>query len=48
MLGAVYILLGMGIIAMCVHLLQEKIITQVRLLIRMLGLIREFRDLEEE
>ena len=29
-LGAVYILLGMGIIAMCVNLMQEKIITEVR------------------
>ena len=28
-LGAVYILLGMGIIAMCVNLMQEKIITEV-------------------
>ena len=28
-LGAIYILLGMGIIAMCVNLMQEKIITQV-------------------
>ena len=66
MLGAVYILLGMGIIAMCVNLMQEKIITevilvfiskeksdpveipQVRLLVRSLGLIREFRDVDEE
>jgi hypothetical protein len=30
-LGAIYILLGMGIIAMCVNLMQEKIITQVNL-----------------
>ena len=29
-LGAIYILLGMGIIAMCVNLMQEKIITEVR------------------
>ena len=29
-LGAVYILLGMGIIAMCVNLMQEKIITEVQ------------------
>ena len=28
-LGAIYILLGMGIIAMCVNLMQEKIITEV-------------------
>ena len=63
-LGAIYILLGMGIIAMCVNLMQEKIITevrklvtilsdhleicQVRLLVRGLGLIREFRDVDEE
>ena len=32
-LGAVYILLGMGIIAMCVNLMQEKIITEVSRLI---------------
>ena len=31
-LGAIYILLGMGIIAMCVNLMQEKIITQVNLI----------------
>ena len=30
MIGQVYILLGMGIIAMCVNLMQEKIITEVR------------------
>ena len=62
-LGAIYILLGMGSIAMCVNLMQEKIITQVnlvflvskmslvfqaRLLVRTLGLIREFRDVEGE
>ena len=29
-LGSVYILLGMGIIAMCVNLMQEKILTQAR------------------
>ena len=29
-LGAIYILLGMGIIAMCVNLMQEKIITEVK------------------
>ena len=28
-LVSVYILLGMGIIAMCVNLMQEKIVTQV-------------------
>ena len=32
-LGAIYILLGMGIIAMCVNLMQEKIITEVRKLV---------------
>ena len=31
MIGQVYILLGMGIIAMCVNLMQEKIITEVSL-----------------
>ena len=30
-LGAIYILLGMGIIAMCVNLMQEKIITEVKI-----------------
>ena len=33
-LGSVYILLGMGIIAMCVNLMQEKILTQARQLAR--------------
>ena len=33
-LGSVYILLGMGIIAMCVNLMQEKIFTQARQLAR--------------
>ena len=28
-LGSVYLLLGMGIIGMCVNLMQEKIFTQV-------------------
>ena len=62
-LGAAYILLGMGIIAMCVNLMQEKIIAEVisedsvimmscghkvRMLVRSLGLIREFRDVDGE
>ena len=47
-LGAVYILLGMGIIAMCVNLMQEKIITEVRRLVRSLGLIREYHDVDGE
>ena len=29
-LGAIYILLGMGIIAMCVNLMQERVITEVQ------------------
>ena len=33
-LGAIYILLGMGIIAMCVNLMQEKIITEVSFMFR--------------
>ena len=32
-LGTIYILLGMGIIAMCVNLMQEKIITNVKFIL---------------
>ena len=39
-LGAVYILLGMAIIAMCLNLMQEKIVVNVRKFARRLGLIR--------
>ena len=39
-LGAVYILLGMAIIAMCLNLMQEKIVVNVRKFARQLGLIR--------
>jgi hypothetical protein len=28
-LGTIYILLGMGLISMCINLMQEKIISQV-------------------
>ena len=38
--GTVYILLGMAIIAMCLNLMQEKIIVNVRKIARRLGLIR--------
>jgi len=41
-LGSVYLLLGMGIIGMCVNLMQEKIFTQMRLVARNLGLIKDY------
>merc|ERR1719411_1269046 len=47
-LGTIYLLLGLGIISMCFNLMQENIISQVRLLARSLGLIREYRDLDED
>ena len=40
-LGTVYILLGMAIIAMCLNLMQEKIVVNVRKFARRLGLIRK-------
>ena len=50
-LGAVYILLGMGIIAMCVNLMQEKIITEVFRIILMKNVTKvvsfRFDDLSE-
>ncbi|CAB4063370.1 KCNK18 [Lepeophtheirus salmonis] len=39
-LGAIYILLGMALIAMCFNLMQEKIIMQLRTIARRLGLLR--------
>jgi uncharacterized membrane protein len=37
---SVYILLGMAIVAMCLNLMQEKIVSRVRTLARRAGLIR--------
>ena len=39
-MGAVYILIGIAIIAMCLNLMQEKIVVNVRKFARRLGLIR--------
>ena len=38
-LGTVYLLLGMAVMSMCINLVQEEIVAQVRLLARSLGLI---------
>ena len=46
-LGAVYLLLWMAVMSMCINLVQEEIVSQVRLFARSLGLIREFRSAEE-
>ena len=46
-LGAVYLLLGMAVMSMCINLVQEEIVSQVRLFARSLGLIREFRSADE-
>ena len=46
-LGAIYILLGMGIIAMCVNLMQEKIITQVLLTFCWICLILKICELQQ-
>jgi hypothetical protein len=32
-LGTIYILLGMGLISMCINLMQEKIVSQVPIII---------------
>lgn len=47
-IGALYILLGMAILGMCINLMQEQIIVQVRTALRRMGLIRpaRFDDLE--
>ena len=42
-LGTVYILLGMALLAMCLNLMQEKIVVQVRTVARRLGLLRPTR-----
>jgi hypothetical protein len=46
-LGTVYLLLGMAVMSMCINLVQEEMVTQVRVLARALGLIREFRGPED-
>jgi hypothetical protein len=47
-IGTIYILLGMAILGMCLNLMQEKIVLQVRTAARRLGLLRpaRFEDLE--
>jgi hypothetical protein len=42
-IGTIYILLGMAILAMCFNLMQEKIVVQIRTAARRLGLIRPTR-----
>ncbi len=32
-LGTIYILLGMGLISMCINLMQEKIVSQVQIIL---------------
>ena len=47
-IGALYILIGMAILGMCLNLMQEQIVVQVRTGLRRIGLIRpaRFDDLE--
>ena len=47
-IGALYILVGMAILGMCLNLMQEQIVVQVRICLRRIGLIRpaRFDDLE--
>lgn len=47
-IGALYILIGMAIGGMCINLMQEQIVVQVRTGLRRVGLIRpaRFDDLE--
>ena len=47
-IGALYILFGMAILGMCLNLMQEQIVVQVRTGLRRIGLIRpaRFDDLE--
>ena len=42
-IGTVYILLGMALVAMCFNLMQEKLVQQVRTLARRMGLLRPTR-----
>ena len=42
-IGTIYILFGMAILAMCLNLMQEQIVVQVRTAARRLGLIRPTR-----
>ena len=42
-IGTIYILLGMAIVAMCLNLMQEKLVQQVRTFARRIGLIRPVR-----
>ena len=43
-MGTVYILLGMAIVAMCLNLMQEKIVQQLRTAMRRIGLLRPARS----
>lgn len=47
-IGAIYMLLGMAILAMCLNLMQEQIVVQVRTAARRLGLIRPTRYDEQD
>jgi hypothetical protein len=38
-LGTIYILLGMGLISMCINLMQEKIVSQVPIVIFFIAII---------
>ena len=48
-IGTVYILFGMAILGMCLSLMQEKIVVQVRTAARRLGLLRpaRYEDLDD-
>ena len=47
-IGTVYILFGMAILGMCMNLMQEQIVVQVRSMLRRLGLIRPTRLDDQE
>ncbi len=38
-LGTIYILLGMGLISMCINLMQEKIVSQVLIIVLLIFII---------
>ncbi len=39
-IGTIYILLGMALLAMCLNLMQEKFVQEVRTFARRVGLLR--------
>ncbi len=45
-IGTIYILLGMAILAMCLNLMQEKLVQQVRTFARRIGLLRPARSFD--